>query len=159
MNPQPTLRVLTATDPHALALSIRASCLVFEDAKSKGLLKRVQRIAPSEATALVIGETGTGKELIARHIHELSERRQHPFVAVNCAAISESLIESELFGHERGAFTGAVTARPRMVRNGSRRHVVPGRDRRSASAASGEIAARRPGARSGAGRLASACWY
>ena len=111
MNPQPTLRVLTATDPHALALSIRASCLVFEDAKSKGLLKRVQRIAPSEATALVIGETGTGKELIARHIHELSERRHHPFVAVNCAAISESLIESELFGHERGAFTGAVTAR------------------------------------------------
>ena len=112
MNPQPTLRVLTASDPHALALSIRASCLVFEDAKSKALLERVQRIAPSEATALVIGETGTGKELIARHIHELSERRQHPFVAVNCAAISESLIESELFGHERGAFTGAVTARP-----------------------------------------------
>lgn len=111
MNPQPTLRVLTASDPHALALSIRASCLVFEDAKSKALLERVQRIAPSEATALVIGETGTGKELIARHIHELSERRQHPFVAVNCAAISESLIESELFGHERGAFTGAVTAR------------------------------------------------
>ena len=77
----------------------------------KALLALVHRIAPSDATALVIGETGTGKELIARHIHELSDRHAGPFVAVNCAAISESLIESELFGHERGAFTGAVTDR------------------------------------------------
>jgi sigma-54 dependent transcriptional regulator len=102
---------LTASDPKALVLSVRASCLVFEDDKSKALLALVQRIAPSGATALVIGETGTGKELIARHIHELSDRHAGPFVAVNCAAISESLIESELFGHERGAFTGAVIAR------------------------------------------------
>ena len=86
------------------------SCLVFEDPASKSLLERVQRIAPSEATALIIGETGTGKELIARQIHELSDRRSGPFVAFNCAAISESLMESELFGHER-AFTGAVTAK------------------------------------------------
>ena len=104
------LHIVTA-DPHTLALSIRASCLVFEDPASKALLERVQRIAPSEATALIIGETGTGKELIARHIHELSARRTGPFVAFNCAAISESLMESELFGHERGAFTGAVTAK------------------------------------------------
>jgi sigma-54-specific transcriptional regulator len=69
------------------------------------LLDRVQRIAPSEATALIIGETGTGKELIARQIHQWSRRSDGPFIAVNCAAISESLIESELFGHERGAFT------------------------------------------------------
>lgn len=111
MNVPRTLKVMTASDPKALALSVRASCLVFEDDKSKALLALVQRIAPSDATALVIGETGTGKELIARHIHEVSDRHADPFVAVNCAAISESLIESELFGHERGAFTGALTAR------------------------------------------------
>ena len=105
------ITIVTAADPHALALSIRASCLVFEDPASKSLLDRVRRIAPSEATALIIGETGTGKELIARHIHELSDRRSGPFVAFNCAAISESLMESELFGHERGAFTGALTAK------------------------------------------------
>ena len=102
---------IVAADPHALALSVRASCLVFEDPASQALLERVQRIAPSGATALIIGETGTGKELIARQIHELSDRRSGPFVAFNCAAISESLMESELFGHERGAFTGAVTAK------------------------------------------------
>lgn len=111
MNVQSPLRILTATDPHQLALSVRASCLVFEDPTSTALLELVQRIAPSDATALIIGETGTGKELIARHIHELSVRRTGPFVAVNCAAITESLMESELFGHERGAFTGAITAK------------------------------------------------
>ena len=104
------LHIVTA-DPHTLALSIRASCLVFEDPASRALLEHVQRIAPSNATALIIGETGTGKELIARHIHELSDRRSGPFVAFNCAAISKSLMESELFGHERGAFTGTVTAK------------------------------------------------
>ena len=111
MDVQASPRILTATDLHQLTLSVRASCLVFEDPTSKALLKRVERIAPSEATALIIGETGTGKELIARHIHALSARRPGPFLAVNCAAISESLMESELFGHERGAFTGAVTAK------------------------------------------------
>lgn len=110
MSVETPLHIVTA-DTHTLALSIRASCLVFEDPASKALLERVQRIAPSDATALIIGETGTGKELIARHIHELSDRRSGPFVAFNCAAISESLMESELFGHERGAFTGAVTAK------------------------------------------------
>ena len=110
MSIETPLHIVTA-DPHTLSLSIRASCLVFEDPASRALLERVQRIAPSDATALIIGETGTGKELIARHIHELSGRRSGPFVAFNCAAISESLMESELFGHERGAFTGAVTAK------------------------------------------------
>ena len=105
------ITIVTAADPHALALSVRASCLVFEDSVSKTLLERVERIAPSDATALIIGETGTGKELIARHIHELSDCRTGPFVAFNCAAITESLMESELFGHERGAFTGAATAK------------------------------------------------
>jgi len=103
--------LITFTEPDSLALSIRASALVFVDPVSKALLEYTERIAPSEATVLIIGETGTGKELIARHIHSLSNRHEGPFVAVNCGAFSESLVESELFGHERGAFTGAVNAR------------------------------------------------
>lgn len=104
--------IFLTSDPHALALSVRASCLVFEDPISRALLAQAQRVAASEATVLIIGETGTGKELIARHIHELSNRQAGPFVAFNCAAINESLMESELFGYERGSFTGAVGDKP-----------------------------------------------
>ena len=105
------MQLLTLPPSPALATSIRATAQVFEDPKSQALLAHVQQVAPSEASVLIIGETGTGKELVARHIHNLSARRNRPFVAVNCGAFSESLVEAELFGHEKGAFTGALSAK------------------------------------------------
>src|SRR6516225_6359903 len=75
------------------------------------VLKQVEKVAPSDSTVLILGETGTGKELIARALHRRSKRANRPFIRVNCAAIPESLIASELFGHEKGAFTGALQRR------------------------------------------------
>lgn len=77
----------------------------------KYVLHKIQQVAPTEATVLIQGETGTGKELVARAIHNESKRKNKPFVKVNCASIPENLIESELFGHEKGAFTGAIEKR------------------------------------------------
>jgi sigma-54 dependent transcriptional regulator len=108
----PIMPILTLPNAGALSLTVRAKALVFEDPRSRAILDRIRQIAPSDATVLVVGETGTGKEIVARHIHELGPRAGKPFVAINCGAFPESLIESELFGHERGAFTGASASRP-----------------------------------------------
>jgi len=86
----------------------RAEALVFEDPSSRALLSRIERLAPTGATVLITGETGTGKEIVARHVHQRSARAGAPFVAVNCGALSPALLDSELFGHEKGAFTGAL---------------------------------------------------
>lgn len=88
-----------------------ADDIIGESPAIKALRDQIARVAPTNATVLIIGETGTGKELVARAIHKNSARASQPFVAVNCAAFQESLLESELFGHERGAFTGADRAR------------------------------------------------
>ncbi len=104
-------KVVAFDNPNAYARSIRATALVFEDPLSQAVQERMQRVSQSDATVLIIGETGTGKELVARQLHRLSPRRDRPFIAVNCAALPENLVESELFGHERGAFTGAVGQR------------------------------------------------
>lgn len=85
--------------------------LIAESPKMKKVLHFVQQVADSRATVLITGESGTGKEVVAKTIHELSPRADNPFVAVSCAALPETLLESELFGYERGAFTGADTSR------------------------------------------------
>src|ERR1700744_4457028 len=82
--------------------------LIGSSGKFRSVLDRIKMVAPVDSAVLVQGETGTGKEVIAQAIHEASPRRKNRFVALNCAAIPAALLESELFGHERGAFTGAV---------------------------------------------------
>lgn len=95
-----------STDDH-LARALDAK-LIGKSELMQALKRSIRIIARSEETVLITGESGTGKELIARAVHDLSERRHQPFLPVNCGALTESLLESELFGHVKGSFTGAI---------------------------------------------------
>jgi DNA-binding NtrC family response regulator len=103
-------------DPELIAAVLAAVTndareLVYRDETMGHVVKLAQQIAPSDASVLITGESGTGKEVVARYVHNRSHRARAPFISVNCAAIPENLLESELFGHEKGAFTGAVGRR------------------------------------------------
>ena len=89
-------------------LENRFEDIVGESTGLRQVLKEIETVAPTDATVLIQGETGTGKELLARAIHRLSPRSERTFIKLNCAAIPAGLLESELFGHEKGAFTGAI---------------------------------------------------
>jgi two-component system NtrC family response regulator len=96
---------------NAVESQYRFGNLIGKSKKMRDIFDTIQKVAPSGATVLIEGESGTGKELVARSIHFNSPRREKPFVAVNCSALAENLLESELFGHEKGAFTGAVATK------------------------------------------------
>ncbi len=103
-------------DPELIAAVLQAVTkedlqVIHSDQKTKEILTFATRIAPSEANILITGESGTGKEVMANFIHQQSKRKERPFISINCAAIPENLLESELFGHEKGSFTGAVARR------------------------------------------------
>lgn len=100
-------RVSAAHGCAAVSDQGRFGDMIGESAPMLSVYQQISRVAPSDATVLVIGESGTGKELAARAVHQFSKRRDKPFIAVNCGAIATNLIESEMFGHERGSFTGA----------------------------------------------------
>ena len=95
------------------------SKIITRDAAMERLLEMARQIAPTDCTVLVTGESGTGKELLARYVHDHSGRRDGPFVALNCGAFSESLLENELFGHEKGAFTGATSVKKGLIESSS----------------------------------------
>src|SRR3954466_14514944 len=88
------------------------SVVVGKSARMRAVFEFLRVIGHSDSTVLITGESGTGKEVTATLVHQSSRRKHHPFMAVSCALFSETLIESELFGHERGAFTGAIKDRP-----------------------------------------------
>ncbi|MBA5775713.1 sigma-54-dependent Fis family transcriptional regulator [Stappia sp. F7233] len=103
-------------DPELIAAVLAAvaqerSAIIYRDDAMAAVVRLAEQVAPSDASILITGESGSGKEVIARHVHARSSRASKPFISINCAAIPEQLLESELFGHEKGAFTGAIARR------------------------------------------------
>ena len=125
--------------------------IATDDAMLK-VCRMVEKVAPTDVSVLILGESGTGKELLARAVHAAERPQGRPFVAINCAAIPEQLLESELFGYEKGAFTGAVKQTIGKIETAERRHAVPRRDRRHAAGAAGQAAALPAGPRDRARR-------
>ena len=119
----------------------RFSEIIGTSAALRRVLQAVETVAPTDATVLLLGETGTGKEVIARAIHTLSRRSAQAFVKLNCAAIPTGLLESELFGHEKGAFTGAIAQRLGRFELAPSRHHLPGRGGRYSPGVTAEAAA------------------
>ncbi|MCU0682925.1 MAG: sigma-54 dependent transcriptional regulator [Polyangiaceae bacterium] len=111
-----TGRPPTEAGPRPAAAAGAEGELIGQSPPIVALRERVRKIAPTDATVLILGESGTGKELVARALHAQSRRRARPLVALNCAAIAEGLVESELFGHEKGAFTGATASYPGLLK-------------------------------------------
>ena len=157
------MRVRSAADRRGLARQvdllqrqIRAGgpvdTLIGDSEPMRKVKDLIGRAAAAPGTVLVTGETGTGKELVARALHASSPRAEQPFVALNCAALTDSLLENELFGHARGAFTGAAAAARRPDRARQRRHALPRRDRHDAGGRAGQAAARARSGRSAAHR-------
>ncbi len=130
----------------ALGTSHQFANIVGRSEKMLAIFKLIEQIARTDSTVLVTGESGTGKEWVARAIHFYSLRRDRPFVALNCGALPETLLESELFGHMKGSFTGASVEQERPRRSCREGHAVPGRNRRDEAADAGEAASRAAGA-------------
>ena len=131
----------------------RCERLVGDSEPMRQVKERIAKVARSMAPVLVRGESGTGKELVARAIHACSQRADGPFVAVNCGAIPENLLEAEFFGYRKGSYTGATEDREGYFQAAQRRHAVPRRDRRPAAGDADQAAARDPGARGAPARL------
>ena len=125
----------------------RCGGLIGGNAKMREIYSIIEKIAPTATTVVIDGETGTGKEVVAQAIHSLSPRSRNELVVFDCGAVPPNLIESELFGHEKGSFTGAMMTRDGPVRAGRRRHAVPRRARRAAARSPAEAAARARAAR------------
>ena len=111
LSDKPSVNTEINTKPGAT----RNNGMIGDSLVMQNLYRRIEQVSPTNATVLIQGETGTGKELTARAVHQSSKRRENPLICINCAAIPETLIESELFGHEKGAFTGAASSREGLV--------------------------------------------
>ena len=107
-NPETDWLILSPTSKAKFRPSWDFEKIIGQSPALREVLKKARVVAPTDSTVLVLGETGTGKELVARSVHALSARCDNTFVKLNCAAVPSGLLESELFGHEKGAFTGAV---------------------------------------------------